>query len=432
MIFSKLIIEKIPKLSLILLLVLLPACSEDIIMEQENWTKHTIGKIQNPSYVYVADIDADGAPDIAVSTTKDFGKYNSEIAWFRNNGTDSWEKVTVSAPDSAEPVYNAMGITVADIDNNGNSDIVVATSGGFQSFQDTDGGGSLYWFKAVNKQTGTWQKFNIETDAEDKYWKVYTADPNEDGYPEIIVGGSKSAYIFVNPGSAAEDGSTWDEKVILPEGTGLYINLDDLNNDGKFDILSSNFMSQKISWIDMSYTDGMLSFKEHVVYEGLKGTFDIMGIDISGREIKDLVVSKIRGGGIHWFEAPSEESDEWTMRFVDSTFEATDLYTGDINNDGQTDFVVSGFSMSMGIAPLLRPDNITWFEYKKEGSGIVWEKHYIDASSINIPGDISLNDINADGYPDVVTVSYKDGEVVWYENIFAEKILNQDVCSKTR
>jgi hypothetical protein len=86
----------------------------------------------------------------------------------------------------------------------------------------------------------------------------------------------------------------------------------------------------------------------------------------------------------------------------------------------------------MGIAPLLRPDSITWFEYKKEGSGIVWEKHYIDASSINIPGDISLNDINADGYPDVVTVSYKDGEVVWYENIFAEKILNQDVCSKTR
>ena len=88
-------IKKRSLLLLIFLFMLLQACNEDDIMEPENWTKHTIGKMQNPSYIYVSDIDDDGAIDIAVSNTKDFVEYASEIAWFRNSGMDSWEKVIV-------------------------------------------------------------------------------------------------------------------------------------------------------------------------------------------------------------------------------------------------------------------------------------------------------------------------------------------------
>jgi hypothetical protein len=76
---------------------------------------------------------------------------------------------------------------------------------------------------------------------------------------------------------------------------------------------------------------------------------------------------------------------------------------------------VAGFSMGLGV----QPDSITWFEYNNDGDDLTWEKHYIDISHINGPGDISLKDMNHDGVLDVVTVSYMDDEIYWYENKLA-------------
>jgi hypothetical protein len=49
------------------------------------------------------------------------------------------------------------------------------------------------------------------------------------------------------------------------------------------------------------------------------------------------------------------------------------------------------------------------------GGAISWIEHVID-DNINIPGDISLNDIDGDGDLDAVTTVWNGGEIVWYEN----------------
>lgn len=393
------------KLLLLVFACLVPMACGDSNIKEIIWVKHTIGEQPQASYIYVADIDGDNELDIVSANTLHMGEHESEVAWFRNNGTDYWEKVILTAPGSSDPIYNATGVVVSDIDKDGGNDIVVAASG-------SGDGGGLHWFKAENESTGTWKKFDIETEADDVYWKVYTIDPNDDDNPDIIVGGSKCAYIFVNPGNPDEEGARWEVKTNLPTGTGVCINLDYMNNDGKIDLVSSNFRSQKVSWVDTSYTTGIFSFTEHIVSETLTGAFDIMGIDINGDTRKDLVVTKLFFAGIHWCEAPSEDDGEWKVHFVDEEFEATDVYTGDINKDGKTDIAVAGFNMGMGSLP----DSLAWFEHTWNGDEITWEKHYIDENTINAPGDISLNDINGDGYLDLVTVSYSDGEILWYES----------------
>jgi hypothetical protein len=398
-------IKKMMPLLLLSSIGLLPMACIDSNVREIIWIKHKIGEQPQATYLYVADIDGDDELDIVSANTLHMGEYESEVAWFRNNGTDSWEKVIICAPGGSDPIYNATGVVVSDIDKDGSKDIVVAASGSGE-------GGGLYWFQAESEPTGTWIRFDLEIEADDTYWKVYTIDPNEDGNPDIIIGGSKSAYIFVNPGNPSEEGASWGEKIHLPKGTGGCINLDDMNNDGRTDLLSSNYNSKKIAWVDMSYTAGTFSFTEHVVYEGLTGAFDIMGIDINSDGMKDMVVTKIMSAGIHWFEALSEDGGEWTVQFVNEEFEAADVYTGDINSDGQTDIAVAGYNMGMGSLP----DSLAWFEYKKDGDEFTWEKHYIDENTINAPGDVSLNDMNGDGYLDLVTVSYKDGEILWYES----------------
>jgi hypothetical protein len=136
-----------------------------------------------------------------------------------------------------------------------------------------------------------------------------------------------------------------------------------------------------------------------------------MAINITADRMKDLIVTKIMAPGIHWFEAPKEENGTWTEHSVDHDFEATDVYTGDINLDGRSDFVVAGYNMGMG----KNPDSVAWFEFEKNEDTVTWQKHYVD-ETIKGPGDISLNDMNWDGRPDIVTLSYTDGLVLWYEN----------------
>jgi len=101
----------------------------------------------------------------------------------------------------------------------------------------------------------------------------------------------------------------------------------------------------------------------------------------------------------------------WKRHIVDSSFEGADVYTGDINGDNQSDFVVAGYNMGMGV----QPDSVTWFEFTRNNGDVTWEKHIVD-KDIVAPGDISLNDMNGDGKLDIVTISYKEGHVLWYEN----------------
>ena len=383
----------------------------------QGWKKNVLGDQSSPIYLYVKDMDGDGDLDVASTTNRHPLVWNSEVAWFRNNidqGTP-WEKfiISSSAPED-NPITNANGIIISDVDKDGHEDVVVGTG------KVTENKGSVYWFKAPQDPNGIWQRYDVELDASNSYFKIYTMDVNEDAMEDIIVGGRQLAVIFINPGNPTQTGALW-EKIPIGVETGSALYLDDVNGDGETDIVNS-YLHGNVSWIDVDYVGGEVVFQRTMIEEALEYAFDVNCIDVNSDLKKDVLVSTLNVVGLYWYEAPANAGNPWIQHTVSSTFNGTDIYTGDINGDVKIDLAASGAYI----------DKISWFEYSLVSGEYQWKEHVID-DSVNDPGDISLDDIDEDGDLDVVVAGLREDQMIWYENRLndwdGDKILNEiDNC----
>lgn len=386
------------------MLALLPVQANSTV--SSGWELHAIAPQNKPIYLYVKDIDRDGDLDVVSTTDEHPYLYNSEVAWFRNNLnlSASWDKFIIDSSTGIDPINNANGVVVADIDGDGYEDVAVATG------RVTGYKGGVYWYKAPPDPTGEWQRFVIEEGTIDSYFKIYTMDANNDGLKDLVVGGRQGAVIFLNPGNPALPGAVW-QKINLPSGTGSSIYLDDLNNDGRSDIVNT-LLHGNVSWIDVLYQDGQFLFNRTMIDSNLDDAFDVNCLDVNGDSKKDVLVSVFTEYNIFWYESPSNTGDPWIQHLITNTYSGTDLYTGDINQDGKVDFIVSG----------LNDKKISWFEYQWESGQALWTEHLID-NNINQPGDISLNDVDGDGDEDVVVCGLGENQMIWYENTLTPTVI---------
>ena len=366
----------------------------------DGWEKQSMYQL-HPAYLYVEDIDGDGDFDVLTTTDYHPGEYNSEVAWFRNNGGGAaWDKMLMNAHDPMEDtVKNANGITAGDIDNDGRIDVAVATLAG-----------TIYWYKAPeDASSGIWQRFQIEEDAGNSFAEILLFDFNNDGFQDILAGGYKRAVIFLNPGNPDSVNATW-EKHSLADGTGVYINLDDINGDGNTDILSSNALSGSIEYIDVAYDNASFVFKRNAI-DSVSGTFDSFCLDITGDGKKDVIATNIFVPTVFWYEAPSDSNGAWTKHVLADNIAGMDLSTGDINGDGIPDIGVSSFPMTSGTGL----KKISWLEGSIINGRINFTEHIID-DTVKGPGDNSFNDFDGDGDLDLVVTDSVANEVCFYEN----------------
>jgi len=398
----------------IVLLVILMACMGGFGLQDVHgtvslgWDKHIIGPQFSPLYLYVEDIDGDGALDVAATSDVHPWGADSEVAWYRNNLKQGlpWEKTVISSDDPAtNPIVGAAGIIMTDIDGDGRKDAVVVTGNVLSP------NGDVYWFKAPqDPATGPWQRFTLETGVADSYGKVYTMDANEDGKQDIVIGGNRGAALFLNPGNPDQPGAVWT-KVPMPEGTGASIYLDDMNNDGKIDVanthtgFSATGYVGNVSWLDVTYAGGQIVFNRTIIDPASIRAFDVNTMDVNEDGRKDVIVSSFMATGIYWYEQPANNGDSWIQHLISNTYNGTDMYTGDIDGNGKTDLIISSLFKS----------KISWLSYSWENGQAFWVEHPLD-DSILAPADISLNDLDGDGDLDVVLAGMGENQIIWYEN----------------
>ena len=135
------------------------------------WTEITItSSFAGSHMVRTCDLDNDGDIDLVAAAY-----VADQIAWWRNDGGDpvAWTKQTISAD-----MDGALSISMADLDEDGNVDVV-----GTAQFAN-----DLAWWSNDGGSPITWTAHMIDGNF-GGVWPVYTADIDGDAHTDVVSGG---------------------------------------------------------------------------------------------------------------------------------------------------------------------------------------------------------------------------------------------------
>lgn len=334
--------------------------------------------------VEFADIDGDGDMDIIGGTTGTTG-----IVWIDNvsgNGA-SWNRQDVDTTLSL--VFDAVG---GDIDGDGDTDIVAASN------LDSD----LAWFEN-DGSAGTWTRHDIDITFGGAS-SVFLIDLNDDGLLDVLATGQAADDVtwFENLGA----GATWSEHTIDASYDGaMDAYAGDFDGDGDFDVAATGEFASTVTWWENSNGAGT-SWIERTIDASFSGGLTIFGGDFDGDGDLDVVAGAESGDVINWYEN-SGDGTSWTEHIVDPSFNgAHGVSAADVDGDGDLDVV--------GAA---RNDNdITWYENDIAGGTLVnWTKDILATAFTSARG-VAATDIDGDGDVDVLGASSTLGEFAWWEN----------------
>ncbi len=169
-----------------------------------------------------ADLDGDGDNDLIIGNV-----------WLENQGQGmKWVE-----HEYAENLPEQLIIAVADLDLNGNMDIIVAP----QSNQT----GNLSWFSAPAKETGTWHEHVLQEQVSHMHG-LGIADFNSDGHPDIHTSTRHDHPTENDPVSIwYSDGKpkpSFKEQVLSHQGS-HFSKIGDVDRDGDPDIFGANWGS---------------------------------------------------------------------------------------------------------------------------------------------------------------------------------------------
>ena len=197
--------------------------------------------------VSVADYDNDGDSDILVTNYGDF-------KLFRNNGDKTFSDISkIAFPDGINDWWYG-GSTWGDYDLDGDLDLYIAGYVDFSRrpqytslrFPMDFGGLPNTLFR--NEGDGTFKnvtkELNILTDASRKSMQVLFHDFNEDGFPDLFVANDTDANgFYLNRGNGTFKVFSGPSGLSTTDGS-MGIAIGDINNDGMEDIVYTNYAAE--------------------------------------------------------------------------------------------------------------------------------------------------------------------------------------------
>ncbi len=345
----------------------------------------------------LADVDNDGLTDI-VSLTKD------GIVWFKN---PHWEPNQIAHKQFHD-------LELDDFDLDGDLDVVARDQSAF-------GGSGKTITILKNNNSINWDSFILPVpDGEG----LAVADIDGDNKSDIIVNNQW----YKNPGKINEKdwiaytyGDTW-------KWPHTYITIADINNDNRTDIILSPAEKEgdyyHISWFEAPL-DRTMTWKEHIVVDNVETVHHFVGaedmdndgdIDIvtaemhQGKDPDEVVIYKNYGNGSKWYKQILSEHGSHSMRLFD------------IESDGDVDLFGANWSGDYTSVELW--ENLTCNVNTQK-----WTRHVIDDSKPWTSIFIYSADLDSDGFRDIITGGwwYKNPvvpEVTWERIPFGEKVNN--------
>lgn len=144
------------------------------------------------------------------------------------------------------------------------------------------------------------------------------------------------------------------------------------------------------------------TFTERVVDDTSSRSYLLFGVDLDGDSDIDIAGIDQTQDDVLWFE--NDGSQNFTKNTIDSNAPGVrDVQLGDIDNDGDIDFVITQVDST--------PDGVYWYE--NDGSENFTKRTISTAAD---PIYVELADVNDDNELDVLVTLWTAGDLIYYEN----------------
>ncbi len=285
------------------------------------WSKHSIGTVSNPRFIAVADFDGNGYKDIAASSGAD-----NKIMLF-NYSPSGWALPTTVASN-----FDARQIRTADVDNDGNPDIV-----GVSSLS-----GDVCWWRN-DGSASSWTQNYIDGALIQAY-ACDVGDFNNDGHIDVVATSENQddivAYLSQSP-----YGYSWNKNTIESSfNAPVSVAVADYNNDGSADFaVASSAGDGNLHWYD--YLDTQSTWVSHdMIGAGAQGISDIVGHDMDGDGYPELLAASLDEDRIVWCKNSEYLGENWDTHSVVANFNgAISVSVGDMDGDQVPDVLGCGY-----------------------------------------------------------------------------------------
>ena len=394
-------------------------------------------EVDGASAVFAADIDNDNDMDVL-----SVSRYDNKVAWYENTngeGTFGAQQLIASMPS----VYS---IYATDVDGDGNLDVVTGSNSGFARY--------LVWYKNIDGLGSFNEVQQIEIDM-GSVAHVTCSDFDNDGDQDIVIASTNGANSEI-AWYENEDGlGAFGEQnhVSLTVNDPVYVGAGDLDGDGFVDILSASAQDNKMAWY--KNVNGLGVFGEQqIIAPSTTVARSVFAIDIDGDNDMDVISATRSDNTIAWYENTDGEGNygERNIVAMNVTYPES-IYSTDIDNDGDNDIIFAGFSKigwyenedgngSFGEAQIINNsaqaatsvfsididgdgdmdvlsssrlnDRISWYE-NLNGNGNFGSQQII-SSNADDAKDVYAADLDGDGDMDVISASSGDDKIAWFEN----------------
>lgn len=357
----------------------------------EGWERIPITGVNIPgnvTHLAVGDFDRDGDTDLVIATD-DPGR-NLFLLLSPGNPTGAWTRLRITGSH----IPSITSVSVADIDNDGDSDVLVSSLDG------------IFWFQFDGTTQETWTRYEIREAI--PVLSAHAASFDGQFFPEIVYGrlDRSDVYLLRNNSTPTSFPSNWLETMVAVGDVSepAAFATGDFDGDGRLDIVTASRGNGRVL-LHRNVSTGVLNvgpFETSRIADGFDGVDSIAVADIDNDGDLDVVASASSTGRIQWFESNGPAPTNYYVNFITSVFpDVKSLVLADIDLDGNIDVIPTVFDGSgTGIDTL---SGVAWFE--SDGSSRdVFDSLALTAAVAQGEGFVTLVFNNADFSTGAVTV----------------------------
>jgi hypothetical protein len=295
--------------------------------DADQWTRLEIAAaFTQAASIRAADVDGDGDPDIVAAALG-----LDEISWWENTGADpaAWIRRPL-----ATGFAGAHWVELVDLDQDGDVDVLGAAAGV---------GGGISWFESDGAQPPTWMAHPIDAAFAGARAAV-AGDIDGDGILDVV--GAALTADEVAWWRHSDDGASWTKQVIGDGFNGAHgVAVVDLDDDGDLDVVAAAFFSARFrTWRN----DGgaPIVWVEDDLPTILRGGLTIDSGDLDGDGDLDLAGAAETDDRVVWWPNIGGPVGDWQVTNVATAFDgAWPVVVADVDDDGALDLVAgAGFA----------------------------------------------------------------------------------------